>query len=124
MKLLRWKDLNDTQKNSCLKKICTGAAVLFLIILILLLMKCESCSTESKKHRDFSDGKGHSYGEKLSGAELFNDEYGKDAEEYSLIQQDEDIDNEILAENQIELESESNVDTEIEKDSETDEEGF
>ena len=38
-------------------------------------MKCEGCSSESRrKGRDFSDGRGHSYGERMSGNDLFDDE--------------------------------------------------
>ena len=72
MKFIRWKNLSEEEKNKRLKNICCGMAVIFLIILILLLMKCEGCSSESrKKGRDFSDGKGHSYGEEISGADIF-----------------------------------------------------
>ena len=40
MKFKRWKDLSEEEKNIRLKKICSGAAVVFVIVLLLLLMKC------------------------------------------------------------------------------------
>ena len=96
MKFIHWKDLTDELKNARLKKIFGAAAVIFIVILVLLLMRCEGCSSEStKKKRDFGDGKGHSYGEEFSGAGLFNDEYGKDSEDYTLTDSENDIEEEL-----------------------------
>ena len=82
MKLKFWKDLSKEQKEKILKRVCAGAAVIFVVILLLLLMKCEGCSSASRrKIRDFSDGRGHNYGEKLNGAELFDNEYGEGEED-------------------------------------------
>ena len=94
MNFKRWKDLSDEEKNIRLKKICGGAAVVFVIVILLLLMKCEGCSSEGRrKHgRNFYDGKGHSYGEELSGAGIFDNEYGKGVEEYTLSDSDSDSD--------------------------------
>ena len=93
MKFIHWKDLTDEQKNARLKKIFGAAAVIFIVILVLLLMRCEGCSSDStKKKRDFGDGKGHAYGEEISGADIFNDDYGKDSEDYTLVDSQADID--------------------------------
>ena len=77
MKIKRWKELSEEEKNLRLKKICGAVAVIFVIVLLLLLMKCEGCSSSSSKKRNFFDGKGHAYGERLSGNDLFDNEYGK-----------------------------------------------
>ncbi len=88
MKLKRWKDLSDQEKNARLKKIGGGLAIVFVIVFLLLLMKCQGCSSG---RRNFYDGRGHSYGEKISGADLFDNEYGKGAEDYSLLDSDSDL---------------------------------
>ena len=79
MNFKRWKDLSNEEKEKCLKKICGAGAVIFVIILLLLLMKCEGCSSSSR--RNFSDGRGHSYGERISKDGLFDSEYGSGAED-------------------------------------------
>ena len=91
MKFKRWKDLSEEEKNIRLKKICSGAAVVFVIVLLLLLMKCQGCSSESrgKNGRNFFDGKGHNYGEEISGAGIFDNEYGKGVEDYTLSDSEE-----------------------------------
>ena len=85
MKLARWKNLTEEEKNKLLKKLFTASALVFIVILVLLLMRCQGCSNQKNRgENDFSDGKGHVYGQKISGEELFNDEYGKGVEEYPL----------------------------------------
>ena len=80
MKIKFWNNLSDKEKEKLLKRICGGTAVLFVIILLLLLMKCEGCSSSAKRNgRDFTDGRGHAYGEELSGTNLFDDSYGQGA---------------------------------------------
>ena len=89
MRFKFWKDLSDEQKEKLLKKICGITALVFVIIILLLLMKCEGCSSSGRR-RNFSDGKGHSYGEKFSGSDIFDSEYGKGVEEYPLFDFDDD----------------------------------
>ena len=92
MKFIHWKELSDEQKNIRLKKVFGATAVVFIVIIVLLLMRCEGCSSDStKRKRDFGDGKGHSYGEEISGADIFNDEYGKGFEDYTLVDSQTDI---------------------------------
>ena len=92
-----WKDLSDEEKNIRLRRICGGAAIVFVIVMLLLLMKCEGCSSAShrKNGRNFYDGKGHSYGEEFSGADLFDNEYGKGVEDYSLLDSDSNSDSDL-----------------------------
>ncbi len=84
MKFNFWKKLTDEQKEQLLRKISIGAAIVFVVILLLLLMKCEGCSAKKNRKRDFSDGRGHSYGEEFSGADIFNNAYGEGAEDYTI----------------------------------------
>lgn len=90
MKFKFWKDLSDEQKEKLLKKICGITALVFIIVILLLIMKCEGCSSTSRKRRNFSDGKGHSYGEKFSGSDIFDNDYGKGVEEYPLFDFDDE----------------------------------
>ena len=90
MKIKLWKDLTAEEKEKLLKRICGAAAVIFVIIFILLLMKCEGCSSESKRQRKYADGRGHAYGEELYGTDIFNDDYGKGVEDYTLLSDDQD----------------------------------
>ena len=63
MKFIHWKELTDEQKNIRLKKLFGAAIVVFIVILVLLLMRCEGCSSDStKRKRDFGDGKRKSGG--------------------------------------------------------------
>ena len=97
MEFKRWKDLSDEEKDKRLKKICSYAAsALFIIIFLLILMKCEACSSTYRHNRDFSDGRGHAYGERLSGNDLFADDYD------TIIQSDSEKDD---AEKAAELEA-------------------
>ena len=101
MKFNFWKKLTDEQKEQLLRKISIGAAIVFVFILLLLLMKCEGCSAKKNRKRDFSDGRGHSYGEEFSGADIFNNAYGEGAEDYTIynsINNDDDEDRKRLEE--------------------------
>ena len=89
MKLRFWKDLTEQEKEKRLKKIWMGSAIVLLVIIILLLMKCEGCSSASRKSRNYADGKGHIYGEKLSGNDIFDDNYGQGAEDYTSEESDQ-----------------------------------
>ena len=97
MKFKRWKDLSDEEKNIRLKRICGGVAFVFVLALLLLLMKCEGCSSANRRKngRNFYDGKGHAYGEEISGADLFDSEYGKGVEDYSLLDSDSNSDSDL-----------------------------
>lgn len=99
MKFKFWKDLSDEQKEKLLKKICGITALVFIIVLLLLIMKCEGCSSTSRKRRNFSDGKGHSYGEKFSGSDIFDNDYGKGVEEYPLFDFDDEAARRMAEEN-------------------------
>ena len=86
MKFKFWKELSEEEKEKLLKRICYGAAILFVIIFILFLMKCQGCSEASaRKRRNFSDGRGHSYGEEIDGAGIFDKDYGQGAEVYNSL---------------------------------------
>lgn len=99
MKFKFWKDLSDEQKEKLLKKICGITALVFIIVILLLIMKCEGCSSTSRKRRNFSDGKGHSYGEKFSGSDIFDNDYGKGVEEYPLFDFDDEAARRMAEEN-------------------------
>lgn len=99
MKFKFWKDLSDEQKEKLLKKICGITAFVFIIVILLLIMKCEGCSSTSRKRRNFSDGKGHSYGEKFSGSDIFDNDYGKGVEEYPLFDFDDEAARRMAEEN-------------------------
>ena len=99
MKFKFWKDLSDEQKEKLLKKICGITALVFIIIILILIMKCEGCSSTSRKRRNFSDGKGHSYGEKFSGSDIFDNDYGKGVEEYPLFDFDDEAARRMAEEN-------------------------
>lgn len=99
MKFKFWKDLSDEQKEKLLKKICGITALVFIIVILLLIMKCEGCSSTSRKRRNFSDGKGHSYGEKFSGSYIFDNDYGKGVEEYPLFNFDDEAARRLAEEN-------------------------
>ena len=99
MKFKFWNDLSDEQKEKLLKKICGITALVFIIVILLLIMKCEGCSSTSRKRRNFSDGKGHSYGEKISGSDIFDNDYGKGVEEYPLFDFDDEAARRMAEEN-------------------------
>lgn len=99
MKFKFWNDLSDEQKEKLLKKICGITALVFIIVILLLIMKCEGCSSTSRKRRNFSDGKGHSYGEKFSGSDIFDNDYGKGVEEYPLFDFDDEAARRMAEEN-------------------------
>ena len=99
MKFKFWNDLSDEQKEKLLKKICGITALVFIIVILLLIMKCEGCSSTSRKRRNFSDGKGHSYGEKISGSDIFDNDYGKGVEEYPLFYFDDEAARRMAEEN-------------------------
>ena len=42
MKFKFWNDLSDEQKEKLLKKICGITALVFIIVILLLIMKCEN----------------------------------------------------------------------------------
>ena len=51
-------------------------------------MKCEGCSSESSKNRNWKDD-GHSYDSKLDGSELFSDGSEYDNTDYGTLSSDD-----------------------------------
>ena len=106
MKFKFWKELTEEEKEKLLKRICGVAAVIFVIILLLMLMKCQGCSS-SGRSRDFADGRGHAYGEKFSGNGLFDNEYGKGADDYTSLDENDSVNGEELKQKTGESEKEA-----------------
>ncbi len=106
MNFKRWKNLTEQEKEKRLKRIWTVTSGIFILIILLLLMKCEGCSSDTpRKNRDFTDGRGHSYGEQLSGSSLFVNGYENGADYSSELSNG-------LSSNQLSLEEKERLEAE------------
>ena len=79
-----WRNLSENQKNALLKKLGIAGAVIFIFCLVLLLMKCQSCGSGSSKKRNFNDSEGHSYGEEISGSDIFDEKFENATEDFTI----------------------------------------